>query len=66
LIRNSDGAWVHGFVSNIGFSNILHAVLLAVYHGLVLAWGLEIKELWCYSDSDSKTVIKLITDVVNA
>jgi hypothetical protein len=25
LIRNSDGAWVQGFVGNIGFSNILHA-----------------------------------------
>jgi ribonuclease HI len=63
LIRNSDGAWVHGFSGNIGFSNILHAELLAVYHGLVLAWGLEIKELWCYTDS--KTAIKLITDSVN-
>jgi hypothetical protein len=36
--------------------------LLAVYHVLVLAWGLEIKELWCYSDC--KTVIKLITDPI--
>jgi ribonuclease HI len=49
---------------NIGFSNILHAELLVVYHGLVLAWGLENEEIWCYSDS--KTVIKLITDPVNA
>jgi ribonuclease HI len=37
---------------------------MAVYHGLVLAWGLCIKELLCYSDS--KTVIKLIYDLVNA
>jgi ribonuclease HI len=64
LIRNSDGAWVHGFAGNIGFSYILDAVLMAVYHGLVLAWGLGIKELMCYSDS--KTVIKLIYDPVNA
>ncbi|MCI54853.1 ribonuclease H protein, partial [Trifolium medium] len=27
LIRNSDGAWVHGFAGNISFSNILHAEL---------------------------------------
>jgi ribonuclease HI len=37
---------------------------MVVYHGLVLAWGLCIKELLCYSDS--KTVIKLIYDLVNA
>jgi hypothetical protein len=37
---------------------------MVVYHGLVLTWGLGIKELLCYSDS--KTVIKLIYDLVNA
>jgi ribonuclease HI len=63
LIRNSVGAWVHSFVGNIGFSNILHAELLEVYHGLVLAWGLEIKELLCYSDS--KTVFKLLSGPIN-
>jgi ribonuclease HI len=63
LIRNSFGAWVQGFVGNIGFSNILHAELLAVYYGLTMAWELDIKELWCYSDS--KTVIKLLSDSVN-
>ncbi|KAK2421190.1 hypothetical protein QL285_031846 [Trifolium repens] len=63
LIRNSNSVWVHGFAGNIGFSNILHAKLMVVYHGLVLAWGLGIKELLCYSNS--KTVIKLIYDPVN-
>jgi hypothetical protein len=52
LIRNSDNAWIHSFAGNIGFSDILHAKLLAVYHGLMLAWELDIKELWCYSDSN--------------
>jgi ribonuclease HI len=60
LIRNSDGAWVHGFAGNIGFSNILHAELLALYHGLLHAWELGIIDLQCYSDS--KTVITLTTD----
>ncbi|PNX59731.1 ribonuclease H, partial [Trifolium pratense] len=60
LIRKSDGAWEHSFAGNIGLSNILHAELLTVYHGLVLAWELDIKELWCYSDS--KIVIKLLSD----
>ncbi|PNX65848.1 ribonuclease H, partial [Trifolium pratense] len=63
LIRKSDGAWEHSFAGNIGLSNILHAELLTVYHGLVLAWELDIKELWCYSDS--KIVIKLLSDHVN-
>jgi hypothetical protein len=61
--RNSDGVWVHSFARNIEFLNILHAELLAVYHGLVLAWELDIKDLWCYSDS--KIMIKLLSDYVN-
>jgi len=24
LFRNENGAWIHGFARNIGFSNILH------------------------------------------
>jgi hypothetical protein len=42
---------------------ILHAELIAIYHGLVLAWGMGIKELPCYSDST--TFIKLIYDPAN-
>ncbi|XP_045799915.1 uncharacterized protein LOC123894078 [Trifolium pratense] len=37
LIRNSDGGRIQGFAGNIGISNILHAELLAMYYGLVLA-----------------------------
>ncbi|MCI56877.1 resistance protein PRG, partial [Trifolium medium] len=36
---------------------------MAIYKGLLLAWELDIKELWCYSDS--KTAIDLITDLVD-
>jgi hypothetical protein len=49
LIRNSDGAWAHGFAGNIEFFNILHAELLEVYHVLVLAWELDTKNLRWYS-----------------
>lgn len=63
LIRNADGEWIHGFAGNIRFSNILHAQLLAVYYGFVMAWEFSFLELWCYSDS--KTVIKLISKPVN-
>jgi ribonuclease HI len=63
LIRNADGAWVHGFYGNLGVTNILHAELMAIYKGLLLAWERNIKDLWCYSDS--RTAIKLITEPVD-
>ncbi|GAU21723.1 hypothetical protein TSUD_328480 [Trifolium subterraneum] len=37
LIRNADGAWIHGFFGNLGVTNILHAELMAIYKGLLLA-----------------------------
>ncbi|PNX76772.1 ribonuclease H, partial [Trifolium pratense] len=45
LIRNSNGGWIQGFARNIGISNILHAELLAMYYGLVLADHPNIKDL---------------------
>jgi ribonuclease HI len=63
LLRTADGAWVHGFFGNLGVTNILHAELMAIYKGLLLAWDMNIKELWCYSDS--KNAIKLITEPVD-
>jgi ribonuclease HI len=63
LIRNAGGAWVHGFFENLGVTTILHAELMAIYKGLLLVWDLNIKDLWCYSDS--KNAIKLITDAVD-
>ncbi|GAU20525.1 hypothetical protein TSUD_130830 [Trifolium subterraneum] len=52
LICNADGAWIHGFFGNLGVTNVLHAELMAIYKGLLLAWEPNIKELWCYSDSE--------------
>ncbi|KAK2444819.1 hypothetical protein QL285_015816 [Trifolium repens] len=63
LIRNADGAWVHCFYENLGVTNILHAELMAIYKGLLLAWERNIKDLWCYSDS--RIAIKLITEPVD-
>lgn len=60
LIRNSDDAWFHEFVGNIGFSNILHVELLMVYHGNsgLGVWYFEVVVYLYYSDS---TTIKLIS-----
>ncbi|PNX72646.1 ribonuclease H, partial [Trifolium pratense] len=33
LIRNADGAWIHGFFGNLEVTNILHAELMAIYKG---------------------------------
>jgi ribonuclease HI len=62
-IRNADGAWIHGFFGNLGVSNILHAELMAIFKGLQLAWELNIRNLWCYSDS--VTALKLISEPVD-
>ncbi|GAU45861.1 hypothetical protein TSUD_371570 [Trifolium subterraneum] len=63
LICNADGTWVHGFFGNLIVINILHAELMTIYKGLILAWELNIKDLWCYSDSEM--AIKLITEPVD-
>lgn len=63
LIQNAKGAWIHSFAGNIGHSNIFHTDLMALYHGLCMAWELGIKVLMCYSDS--KYAIKLISELVN-
>jgi ribonuclease HI len=63
LIRNANGVWVHGFFGNLGVTNILHAELMAIYKGLLLVWELDIKDLWCYSDSEM--AIKLITEPID-
>jgi hypothetical protein len=63
LIRNAYGAWVHGFFGNLGVTNILHAELMAINKGLLLAWELNITDLWCYSDS--VTAIKLFNEPVD-
>ncbi|GAU39617.1 hypothetical protein TSUD_397060 [Trifolium subterraneum] len=63
LIRNAYGAWVHGFFGNLGVTDILHAKLMAINNGLLLAWELNITDLWCYSDS--VTTIKLLNEPVD-
>lgn len=63
FIQNVHGVWVHDFASNIGYSNTLHVELMALYHGLCMAWELGIKDLICYSDFNS--AINLISESVN-
>ncbi|GAU32935.1 hypothetical protein TSUD_153520 [Trifolium subterraneum] len=54
---------VHGFFGNLGVTNILHAEFMAINKGLILAWELNITDLWCYSDF--VTAIKLLNEPVD-
>lgn len=43
--------WIMG---SVGIANNLNAELIAMLQGLQLAWAMEIRELFCYSDSTTK------------
>lgn len=52
LIRDHNGVFIlHGFYGSIGNSDILHAELMALLHGVDLCWRLGFKEVMRYSDS---------------
>lgn len=63
VLRRHDGSWIYGFGGNIGFSSILQAELLALYHGLRVAWDQGHRHLVCYSDST--LAIQLVNTTVN-
>lgn len=46
-----NGDWMLGYYGSAGFSNSLHVELLALYHGLRIAWQYGYKDLICYTDS---------------
>jgi hypothetical protein len=62
-LRKHDGSWIFGFEGNIGISSILHAELLAIYHGLWVAWETGYTNIICYSDFT--LLIQLITANMN-
>jgi len=63
LHRNDDCVGYCCFCWEHWFSNIQHVELLAVYHGLKIAWEFGMLEQLCYSYS--KSAIKLIKELVN-
>jgi len=63
VLRRHDGSWIYGFGGNIGISSILQAELLAIYHGLRVAWDQGYQHLICYSDST--LAIQLVNTEVN-
>lgn len=50
-IRNSSGSWLAGFMGFGAQGSVLRMELLAIFHGLELAWNLEHRQVECFSDS---------------
>jgi ribonuclease HI len=63
VLRHSNGDWIFGFAGTVGISTILHVELLAIYHGLQVAWDQGHINIICYSDSTLS--IQLIGEEVN-
>lgn len=51
LLRRGDGSWISGYMGFLGVTGSLHSELVALFHGLELAWRLRLDWLCCYSDS---------------
>jgi ribonuclease HI len=63
VLRHSNGDWLFGFAGTVGISTILHVELLAIYHGLQVAWDQGHRNIICYSDSTLS--LQLIGEKVN-
>jgi len=50
LIRDFDGQFIRGFHGNINYSNILHAEIFALLHGIQIYWDEGMRHIICYSD----------------
>lgn len=63
IFRNSYGEWMWGFSGFCGISTNLNVELLAIYHGLDMAWKAGYKFVIC--ESDSLSALSLINDGVS-
>ena len=51
LLRGDNGQWLFGFIGFIGVTDNLLTKLMAIRHGLVLAWEKGFHRVYCESDS---------------
>lgn len=64
LIRNNAGEWLADFSCSDGSGDVLLVELMAINHGLSLAWGMGFKKVECKTDSlDDVSLLK--ADVPN-
>ena len=59
LLRDDQGAWIHGFSAKIDIIDVLAAELHAMRFGLSLAWDLGHRNILC--EIDSKEAVRLTT-----
>lgn len=45
IIRDHEGAFIRGFHNSIGYSIILHAELMALFHDNEICWELGFKKV---------------------
>lgn len=57
-MRNHSEEFLGGYYGNVGVSNILHAEVMALYHGLNLCWEQGFRRVACFSDSSE--VVKMV------
>lgn len=57
LLRNEDGAWIHGFAHNIGIASASMAEFCGVFIGLRRCWNMGYRRIMV--EVDSKTVCNL-------
>ncbi|XLS95417.1 hypothetical protein HN51_071425 [Arachis hypogaea] len=60
LLRDQDGNCITGFVSHIGFAGSIAAELVAIRHGLWLAWQFGYRKVEC--ESDCMVALEIIHD----
>lgn len=63
VIRGDQGRWIVGFQGSLGIAGNLEAELMALYHGLHLAWSRDFRYVLC--ETDSKDVVRLVRETVD-
>lgn len=60
VIRDHDGNFLFGFAQKLDSTTVLEAELMAIYHGLCLAWGRGKRRI--VLQSESQAALELIED----
>src|SRR5689334_1263909 len=51
VLRDDKGAWLHGYVRNLGSCSVVMAELWGIIDGLSLAWEQGYRRVWIETDS---------------
>ena len=51
LLRDHMGTWLRGYSGKLGNHSVLYAELHSIKTGLLMAWMMGFRNVWCESDS---------------